>query len=276
VPPALAFIDDIVRRPERPPASRAPFPVYNINSYEDVERLIRPRRVQGTAGENWVAISGGMDAPNIYNLANFLRANPRRAPCWTVESSMRNVLRSNMMGLAMGLHVPLRHRGQHLEPVAHREDVRSSRSSNWCACPREFGREVANGRKRARFLKIRRLLRHRRGNPGRPNGFRANPKAPASYTAQVGNEHAVLPATQAPDDGLSLSRARPGFAFAMTFGLMLFDYIDRQVIVLALFRTSKSEWNLSDKQLGSLVSIISIGGGDRRDPVALMADRVSR
>ena len=47
------------------------------------------------------------------------------------------------------------------------------------------------------------------------------------------------------------------FAFAMTFTLMLFDYIDRQVIV-SLFPHIKSEWNLSDKQLGSLVSIISI------------------
>jgi hypothetical protein len=25
---------------------------------------------------NWVAISGGMDAPNVYNLSNFLRAIP--------------------------------------------------------------------------------------------------------------------------------------------------------------------------------------------------------
>jgi uncharacterized protein (DUF849 family) len=53
---------------------------------------------------NWVAISGGMDAPNIYNLANFLRAVPDRAVV-TVESSMLNTLPINMMGIAMGLHV---------------------------------------------------------------------------------------------------------------------------------------------------------------------------
>src|SRR4029077_3994946 len=61
----------------------------------------------------------------------------------------------------------------------------------------------------------------------------------------------------------------------MTFGLMLFDYIDRQVIV-SLFPHIKSEWNLSDKQLGSLVSIISIVVAIGGIPVALMADRVSR
>jgi len=65
------------------------------------------------------------------------------------------------------------------------------------------------------------------------------------------------------------------FAFAMTFTLMLFDYIDRQVIV-SLFPHIKSEWGLSDKQLGSLVSIISIVVAAGGIPVALMADRFSR
>lgn len=65
------------------------------------------------------------------------------------------------------------------------------------------------------------------------------------------------------------------FAFAMTFTLMLFDYIDRQVIV-SLFPYIKGEWGLSDKQLGSLVSIISIVVAAGGLPVALMADRLSR
>ena len=59
-----------------------------------------------------------------------------------------------------------------------------------------------------------------------------------------------------PDDYL-IGKRQAWFAFAMTFALMLFDYIDRQVIV-SLFPHIKSEWNLSDKQLGALVSIISI------------------
>ena len=72
-----------------------------------------------------------------------------------------------------------------------------------------------------------------------------------------------------------ISKRQAWFAFAMTFGLMLFDYIDRQVIV-SLFPHIKSEWNLSDKQLGSLVSIISIVVAVGTLPLSLLADRVSR
>ncbi len=81
--------------------------------------------------------------------------------------------------------------------------------------------------------------------------------------------------TNTPNDDYLVSRKQAWFAFAMTFGLMLFDYIDRQVIV-SLFPHIKAEWNLSDKQLGGLVSIISIVVAVGGIPVALMADRVSR
>jgi predicted MFS family arabinose efflux permease len=77
------------------------------------------------------------------------------------------------------------------------------------------------------------------------------------------------------NDGYLTGKGQAWFAFAMTFALMLFDYIDRQVIV-SLFPHIKSEWNLSDKQLGSLVSIISIVVAAGGIPVALLADRVSR
>jgi uncharacterized protein (DUF849 family) len=80
------------------------FQFYNLNSFETVERLIRRGVYKGPLVLNWVAISGGMDAPNIYNLANFVRALPDGAMV-TVESSMRNVLPINMIGMAMGLHV---------------------------------------------------------------------------------------------------------------------------------------------------------------------------
>src|SRR5688572_32302919 len=65
------------------------------------------------------------------------------------------------------------------------------------------------------------------------------------------------------------------FAFAMTFALMLVDYIDRQVIV-SLFPYIKAEWGLSDKQLGALVSVVSVTVALGALPVALFADRVSR
>jgi predicted MFS family arabinose efflux permease len=76
-------------------------------------------------------------------------------------------------------------------------------------------------------------------------------------------------------DGYLVSKRQAWFAFAMTFGLMLFDYIDRQVIV-SLFPHIKAEWSLSDAQLGALVSIISVVVGVGGIPVALLADRLSR
>jgi len=65
------------------------------------------------------------------------------------------------------------------------------------------------------------------------------------------------------------------FAFAMTVALMLFDYVDRQVIV-SLFPHIKAEWQLSDKQLGALVSIVSLTVAIGTIPVALIGDRFSR
>lgn len=65
------------------------------------------------------------------------------------------------------------------------------------------------------------------------------------------------------------------FAFAMTIGLMIFDYVDRQVIV-SLFPHLKAEWGVSDVQLGALVSAVSVTVAIGGIPVALFADRVSR
>lgn len=77
-----------------------------------------------------------------------------------------------------------------------------------------------------------------------------------------------------PDDYL-FSKGHAWFAFAMTVALMLVDYIDRQVIV-SLFPHLKQEWGLSDKQLGGLVSIVSVTVALGALPIALWADRTSR
>jgi uncharacterized protein (DUF849 family) len=102
---------------------------------------------------NWVAIGGGMDAPNIYNLANFVRATPDGAVL-TLESSMRNVLPINMIAIAMGLHVRCgiednlwtQNRKSKISTVRQIEQlVRISR---------EVGREVASGSEARRICKI--------------------------------------------------------------------------------------------------------------------------
>jgi predicted MFS family arabinose efflux permease len=77
------------------------------------------------------------------------------------------------------------------------------------------------------------------------------------------------------DDQYLVSPRAAWFAFAMTVALMIFDYVDRQVIV-SLFPYLKAEWDLSDKQLGALVSVVSVTVALGALPVALFADRASR
>ena len=129
------------------------FQCYNINSFETIERMIRRGVYMGPLVMNWVAISGGMDAPNIYNLANFLRAVPDGAML-TVESSMRNVLPINMMGMAMGLHVRCG-----IEDNLWTQDRKAKMSTvkqieQLVRLSREFGREVASGKEAREICKI--------------------------------------------------------------------------------------------------------------------------
>ena len=71
------------------------------------------------------------------------------------------------------------------------------------------------------------------------------------------------------------SRIYSWAVFALTFGLMLSDYLSRQVIG-AVFPSLKAEWALSDSQLGLLVSVVSIVVGVLCVPISLVADRWGR
>lgn len=86
-----------------------------------------------------------------------------------------------------------------------------------------------------------------------------------------------LPVVNARDaqNNFLFGRRAAWFAYAMTIALMTFDYVDRQVIV-SMFPFLKAEWNLSDKELGLLVSVISITVAVFGIPVAWIADRISR
>src|SRR4051812_35546594 len=63
--------------------------------------------------------------------------------------------------------------------------------------------------------------------------------------------------------------------FAIVFLLMVVDYIDRQVVV-SMFPHLKQQWNLSDGQLGALVSVVSITIALFTVPLSVLADRWSR
>jgi len=85
----------------------------------------------------------------------------------------------------------------------------------------------------------------------------------------------ALDARKADADSYLFGPRQAWFAFAMTIGLMMVDYIDRQIIV-SLFPHLKEAWGLSDKQLGALVSVVSVTVALAALPVALFADRASR
>jgi uncharacterized protein (DUF849 family) len=152
VPGGPSWAEEHVRRLSAKGIQSA-FQFYNINSFETVERMIRRGVYKGPLVMNWVAIGGGMDAPNIYNLANFLRATPDGAAV-TVESSFLNTLPVNMIGIALGLHVRCG-----IEDNLWSQDRKSKigtvkQVEQLVRISREFGREIATGKEARKILKI--------------------------------------------------------------------------------------------------------------------------
>jgi MFS family permease len=63
--------------------------------------------------------------------------------------------------------------------------------------------------------------------------------------------------------------------FFLTFGLLLSDYMSRQVLS-AVFPFLKIEWALTDTQLGALTSIVALTVGLLAVPLSLLGDRWGR
>lgn len=75
--------------------------------------------------------------------------------------------------------------------------------------------------------------------------------------------------------GWPVSRRYAWVVFALSFGLLLSDYMSRQVLN-AVFPDLKSEWLLSDARLGTLSSVVALMVGLLTFPMSLMADRWGR
>jgi MFS family permease len=77
----------------------------------------------------------------------------------------------------------------------------------------------------------------------------------------------------------AISRPRvPAYAwvvFALTFGLLISDYMARQVLN-AVFPLLKTEWGLTDGQLGFLAGVVPLMVGLLTLPVSMLADRFGR
>lgn len=71
------------------------------------------------------------------------------------------------------------------------------------------------------------------------------------------------------------SRWYPWLVFGLAFGLLLADYMSRQVLS-AVFPMLKAEWSLADSQLASLTSIVALMVGLLTLPLSLIADRWGR
>jgi uncharacterized protein (DUF849 family) len=148
------------------------FQLANITQLETVERMMRRGVCNVPLILTWVAIGGGVDQPNIYNLANFVRAVPDGAVL-TLETSMLNVLPVNMMAIALGLHVRCG-----IEDNLWTQDRKSKMSSvrqveQLVRIAREFGREVADGKEAKRIYRIGEFYKNA-DEPLARNGFAPN------------------------------------------------------------------------------------------------------
>lgn len=63
--------------------------------------------------------------------------------------------------------------------------------------------------------------------------------------------------------------------FALTFGLLLSDFMSRQVLTV-VFPQLKAEWGLSDSELGALSGVVAIAVGVLAFPLSVVADRLGR
>jgi uncharacterized protein (DUF849 family) len=129
------------------------FQLANISQLETVERMMRRGVCNVPLILTWVAIGGGFDAPNIYNLANFVRGCPDGSVL-TLETSMLNVLPLNMMAIAMGLHVRCG-----IEDNIWQQDRKAKMGTvrqieQLVRISRELGRPIADGKKAREIYKI--------------------------------------------------------------------------------------------------------------------------
>ncbi|HEY6132858.1 MAG TPA: 3-keto-5-aminohexanoate cleavage protein, partial [Rubrivivax sp.] len=150
------------------------FQLANITQLETVERMMRRGVCNVPLILTWVAIGGGFDAPNIYNLANFVRGCPDGSVL-TLETSMLNVLPINMMAIAMGLHVRCGIEDNLWNQSRTAKMTTVEQIEQLVRISREFGREVANGKEAREICKIG-VFYDSVEETLAANGFSPNPK----------------------------------------------------------------------------------------------------
>ena len=150
------------------------FQLANIAQLETVERMMRRGVCNVPLILTWVAIGGGFEAPNIYNLANFVRACPDGSVL-TLETSMLNTLPLNMMAMALGLHVRCGIEDNIWTQKRDRKMTTVEQIEQLVRISREFGRDIANGQEAREIYKIGTFYKDADETLAR-NGFAPNRK----------------------------------------------------------------------------------------------------
>jgi MFS family permease len=78
-----------------------------------------------------------------------------------------------------------------------------------------------------------------------------------------------------PAESAPRATAYAWIVLALTFGLLLSDYMSRQLLS-AVFPLLKMEWRLTDSQLGALGGVVPLAVGVLTLPLSYVADRVGR
>lgn len=88
-------------------------------------------------------------------------------------------------------------------------------------------------------------------------------------------QHSVHTQSVSTEIAMGTPRFYAWLVFAITFGLLISDYMSRQVLN-AVFPLLKNEWVLSDSQLGLLSGIVALMVGLLTLPISFLADRFGR
>jgi len=148
----------------------------NITQLETIERMMRRGVCNIPLILTWDAIGGGFDAPNIFNLANFVRACPDGAVL-TLETSMLNVLPINTIAIALGLHVRCGNEDNLWRPDRSGKITSVQQVEQLVRISRELGRPVANCQEARRIYRIGEFYSSAEETLAK-NGFAPNRKPP--------------------------------------------------------------------------------------------------
>ncbi|SDS09652.1 BKACE family enzyme [Pseudomonas oryzae] len=173
IPAGPAWVEEHIRRLSAK-GIQTHFQLANITQLNTVERMMRRGVCNVPLILTWVAIGGGFDSPNPYDLANFVRACPDGSVL-TLETSMRNVLPLNMMAIALGLHVRCGIEDNIWNQKQTAKMTTVEQIEQLVRLSREFGREVANGQEAREIYRIGTFYKDADETLAR-NGFAPNRK----------------------------------------------------------------------------------------------------